>query len=412
MPPTRTTSLISAADRPASLSARRHAGHAADEHDVVDVLDALVLGVVHRLAHRADDALDQRGGQLVELGAGQAHVEVLGPGRVGRDERQVDLGLLRGRQLDLRLLGRFLEALQHHLVLRDIDAGGLLELADQPVHEPVVDVIAAEMRVAVRRDDLDDLVTDLEDRDIERAAAHVEHGDQLLLGLVETVGERGRGRLVDDALDLEPGDLAGVLGRLALAVVEVRRHRDDRFGHRLAEELLRCALELHQHARADLGWRVTLAANLERDIAVGSRHDLVRDALRFLLHERVVELPTHEALRREHGVLGVGDCLTAGNVSYEDLALFIEGDHRGSQARAFLVRDDLWLLAFHDRDHGVCGAEVDSNDLAHDVVSFGSLCVLRNLRRPQATVKTRHALPPNSESYANRRLSQRLSPPS
>ena len=38
----------------------RHAGHAADEHDVVDLLDALVLGVVHRLADRADDALDQR----------------------------------------------------------------------------------------------------------------------------------------------------------------------------------------------------------------------------------------------------------------------------------------------------------------------------------------------------------------
>jgi hypothetical protein len=34
--------------------------------------------------------------------------------------------------------------------------------------------------------------------------------------LVQAVGERGRGRLVDDALDLEAGDLAGVLGGLAL----------------------------------------------------------------------------------------------------------------------------------------------------------------------------------------------------
>ena len=59
----------------------RHARHAADQHDVVDLLDALVFGVVERLAHRRDDAVEQVGGQLLELGARQAHVEVLGPAR-------------------------------------------------------------------------------------------------------------------------------------------------------------------------------------------------------------------------------------------------------------------------------------------------------------------------------------------
>ena len=177
----------------------------------------LLAGVGQRLLarlHRArDDVLDH----LLELAARQLLQEVLGTGRVGGEVREVDLRLLHARQLDLGLLRRLLEALEDHLVLADVDAGVLLELGDEPVHQAVVDVVAAEVGVAVRRDDLDDLVTDLEDRDIERAAAHVEHGDQLLLGLVETVGERGRGRLVDDALDLEAGDLAGVLGRLALA---------------------------------------------------------------------------------------------------------------------------------------------------------------------------------------------------
>ena len=101
---------------------RRHARHAADQHDVVDLLDALVFGVVERLAHRRDHAVEQIGGQLGELGAREARVEVLGPGGVGGDERQVDLRLLRGGELDLGLLGRLVEALQRHRVGRQVDA--------------------------------------------------------------------------------------------------------------------------------------------------------------------------------------------------------------------------------------------------------------------------------------------------
>jgi hypothetical protein len=105
----------------------------------------------------------------------------------------------------------------------------LLEALHEPVDDPRVDVLAAEERVAGRRDDLEDAVrADLEDRDVERAAAEVVDGDDLLDVLAEPVGERGRGGLVDDADDVEPGDLARVLGRLPLVVVEVRGDGDDR----------------------------------------------------------------------------------------------------------------------------------------------------------------------------------------
>ena len=47
---------------------------------------------------------------------------------------------------------------------------------------------------------------------------------------INAVGQGRGGGLVDDALDIQAGDLAGVLGGLALGVGEVGRDGDDRLG--------------------------------------------------------------------------------------------------------------------------------------------------------------------------------------
>src|SRR3712207_9593434 len=65
---------------------------------------------------------------------------------VRRDERQVDLGLRRGRQLDLRLLGRLFQALQRELVVAQVDALLFLELVRQIADEAHVEVFAAQER--------------------------------------------------------------------------------------------------------------------------------------------------------------------------------------------------------------------------------------------------------------------------
>ena len=56
----------------------RHAGHAADEHDVVD-LRRVEPGVGERLLRRADRALEQVVRELLELRARELQVEVLRP---------------------------------------------------------------------------------------------------------------------------------------------------------------------------------------------------------------------------------------------------------------------------------------------------------------------------------------------
>ena len=48
-------------------------------------------------------------------------------------------------------------------------------------------------------------------------------------------------------------------------------------------------------------------------------------------------------------------------------AVFLVGDDGRRGARAFGVFDDLRLAAFHDGDAGVGGAQVDTDNFAHNV---------------------------------------------
>ena len=343
MPPTRTTSLISAALRPASFNA--------------------MPARLDRLLHQVVD-------QRLELGAGELHGQMLRTGRIRRDERQVDLGLRGGRQLDLGLLGGFLQPLQRELVAAQIDALGLLEFVGQIADQPHVEVFAAQERVAVRGLHLEHAVADLENRNVERAAAEVIDRDHALLLLVEAVGQRRRGRLVDDAQHFEAGDLAGVLGGLTLRVVEVGRNGDDRLIDLLPEIGFRRLLHLLKDERGDLRGRIGLAVLLDPGVAVRCLGDLVGDELLVLLDHRVVVAPADQALDREDGLLRIGDRLSLGGLSDQPLTVIGEGDDRRCGAHALRVLDHAGRFAFHHCDAGIGGAEVDADDLAHGVPSL------------------------------------------
>ena len=315
--------------------------------------------------HGLDGALHQVVDQLLELGARQLHRQVLRTGLVGGDEGQVDLGLRARRQLDLRLLGGFLQPLQRQLVVLQVDALFLLELGRQVFDEAHVEVLAAEEGVAVGRLHLEHAVADLEHRDVEGAAAKVIDGDRLAFLLVEAVGERGRGRLVDDAQHFEAGDLAGVLGGLALGVVEIGRNGDDRLLDLLAEIGFRRFLHLLQDHRRDLRGRLLLAGGLDPGVAIVALDDLVGDELLVLLGHRIVIAAADQALHREDGVFGIGDRLALGRLADEAFVAVRERDDGRRRARAFRILDDLGVLAIHDGDAGVGGSEVDTDYFCH-----------------------------------------------
>ncbi len=337
------------------------------------------VGVVERPFDRADDALQQVGGQLVQLRAAELHVEVLGLTLDRGDEGQVDLGLLRRGELDLRLLRRLVEALQRVLVGGQVDALVAFELGDQPLDDRLVPVVAAEVVVAGGRLDLEDAVADFQHRDVEGAAAEVEDEDRVVGGLlVEPVGERGRGRLVDDPLDLEPGDLAGVLGRLALVVVEVGGDGDHGAVDRFAQLRFGIGLQLLQDHRADLRRAVLLAAHVDADVAVGAGLDLVGDD-RLLLFDFGL-LAAHEALDREDRVLRVHHRLALGDGADEAIAGLGEGDDRRGRAPALGVLQDGRLAALQSRRRRSwsCPGRSRSSYPLSSTSSSSSVC-LRNL---------------------------------
>ena len=345
-----------------------HPGHAADQDHLVDVA-GLEARVLQRLLAGLDRLLDQVLDQLLQLGAADLHGQMLRARGIGRDERQIDLGLHRRGQLDLGLLGRLLEALQRQAVVPQIDPVLLLELVGHVVDQALVEVLAAEERVAVGRLHLEHAVADLEDRHVERAAAEVVDRDRLVLALVHAVGEGGRGRLVDDPDHVEAGDLAGVLGRLALAVVEVGRDGDHRLLDRHAEIALGGRLHLLQNLGADLRRRLLLVAHLHPGVAIVGADDLVGHHVHVLADDRVLEAPTDQALDREQRVLGVGYGLPLRRHADQHLAVLGVGHHRGGRAHPLLVLDHAGVLALHDGDAAVRRAEIDSDDLAHSILS-------------------------------------------
>ena len=212
------------------------------------------------------------------------------------------------------------------------------------------------MGIAVCCLDLEHAFAEFEDGDIECAAAKVEDENSLVLILIQTVGERRRGGFVDDAQDFETCDLARVLRRLTLTVVEIRGHRNNRLRHRLTEICFGITLKLLQNHRRDLGRRVALSVD---------RNMIVRIA--------------HMALNGRYRAVGVRNRLILCQTSDKTLTVLRKADHRRGDAAALRVRDNGRFAALHHRDNRVRRTKVNTNYFSHfiflqikydDVISF------------------------------------------
>ena len=260
-----------------------------------------------------------------------------------------------GGQLDLGHLRRFLQAGHGAGVAAQVHPGRQLEALGQRLDQAPVHVGAAEPGVARGGLHLEHPLAELHDRDVERAAAEVDHRDpQFLAQPVEAIGERGGGGLVDQAHHFKAGDLAGILGGAALVVVEVGRDGDHRLRHRLAEESLGIALDLLQQKGRQLLGGEGLVAQLD-DFA----------------------LP-HPALEGGGGAFRVGRRLAPGGLADQHLAVgghrHVAGEGLAAQAHPLGAGNDDGTPAAQHGGSRVGRSQIDADD-RHDVSLFSLLSI-------------------------------------
>ncbi len=195
---------------------------------------------------------------------------------------ELDRGGGNEREPLFRLDHRAPQPLHALAVLRQILAPFARDVFERDAQQQIVDVVAAQVRVAVGGQNFEDPVVQFENRDVERAAAEIVHRNDAVLALVEPVGQRRGGRFIHQAQNFETRDASGVLGGLALGVVEVSRHRDDGLVHRHAEILLGILFQLAQHQRRNLGRRKGAIAKLELNHRFAAGRDSERKELQLV----------------------------------------------------------------------------------------------------------------------------------
>merc|ERR1719393_289660 len=130
-----------------------------------------------------------------------------------------------------------------------------LELVDEVIHHPVVEILTAKMSVTSSGLDLEDAFLDGQDRHIKSSPTKIKDQHVALDGallLVQAIGNGGGGGLVNDPENIETSDNSGILGGLPLRVVEVGRDRDHGVLHLGAEVGLSGLLHLDQNHGAHL----------------------------------------------------------------------------------------------------------------------------------------------------------------
>src|SRR5216684_2522710 len=176
------------------------------------------------------------------------------------------------------------------------------------------------MRVAIGGKNLKDIAVgrgnELEDGNVKGATAQIVDGDFAALFFVEAVGESRSGGLVDEAENFEAGDFAGVLGGLALGIVEIGGNGDDGAIDSFAEMSFGPAFQFAENESGNLRRGKNLFAEFYADDVLARWIDAKRKELEFISH--VSGAAAHQALDGINGALGLREKPSPSRLAHND----------------------------------------------------------------------------------------------
>lgn len=205
------------------LSAKReHWSHFSSHLVDITLLD---VGILQYLLNGLHGLAEQIHVKFFELGSSQRFGEIISV----LERLDFDPSRLLVRERALGLLNFSLQFSKGLEVLADVSSCLLLVLLGEVIHNAVVEIFTTEMSVASSCKDLEDTIIDREERNIEGSSTEIVDDDLRLslLLLVQTVGDSGGRRLVDDTENLETSDGPSVLGGLSLSIIEIYGSQSD-----------------------------------------------------------------------------------------------------------------------------------------------------------------------------------------
>ena len=341
----------------------RDTGGATDEDNFIDRL-FIDLSVAEDIFDGIHGGAEEILTQLFKSSTGDAGVEV----DTLEERIDLDAGLRRGGQSTLSTLACGAETTEGTGVGREIFLVLALELLDEMVDESVVEILTTQMCVTGGGFDFEDALFDGQERDIKGTSSEIENEDVLLADglLVETIGDGGGGRLVDDTEDVEAGNQTSVLGGLALRVVEVGGDSDDGVVDGSAEVGLCSLTHLGENHRRDFlrGEGLFFALVLDLDDGLAALvENLEWPVLHVGLHLSIGESTADKTFGVKDSVVRVHGDLIFGGITNETLRVG-EGNVRRGGSVALVVGDDFNTIVLPDSNATVGRSEIDTDGFA------------------------------------------------
>ncbi len=344
-----------------------HAGGTADQHHALHFV-ARQPCVLERAAHGRQRTCRQMGRARIEIAA--LYIEMHSAGRqLGRE--RCDLCI---RQC---LLAKACRHAPARLVLGRL--GNHAGLLGHPLGQSRIVVVTPQGRIAASGDDLEHTLGQTQDRNVEGPATQVVDGVDAFGAVVQAVGNGCSRGLVDQAQQVDAGELCRILGGLALCIVKVGGHGDDGAMDVVIEGVFGTETQRGQDLGADLHGCLGAIDSLDPDHATAGL--LLRKAVRQLFRRiDVSQRAAHEALCRGNGVARIGRQCSLGGVADLTAALGQIAHDRRQQHSALVIRQAFGHAIADSSDQRMRGAQVDAHGNA-PLVGIGGLTGFGNLQK-------------------------------